>query len=74
MLLLDTAFEAHYSIAQLAKLWNISRETVRLLVKDEEAVIKIALGKKRKMCRYSIPESTARRIHTKLFYPPTKVA
>ena len=74
MLLPDSTFELHYSIAQLAKLWNIGREAVRLLVKDEPGVIKIQLGKKRCMCRYSIPESVARRIHTRLLYPARALA
>jgi hypothetical protein len=72
--LIDTSFETHFSIADLAKQWRISRETVRLLVKDEPGVIKIQLGKKRCMCRYSIPESVARRIHTRLLYPARALA
>ena len=72
--MIDTSFETHFSIADLAKQWRISRETVRLLVKDEPGVIKIQLGKKRCMCRYSIPESVARRIHTRLLYPARALA
>jgi hypothetical protein len=65
----DSTFETHYSIADLAKQWRVSRETVRLLVKDEQGVLKIQLGRKKSMCRYSVPESVARRIHTRLLYP-----
>jgi hypothetical protein len=73
-LLIDTSFETHYTIADLAKLWRYSRESVRLLVKDEPGVCRIQLGKKKCMCRYSIPESVARRIHTRLLYPASALA
>ena len=65
----DTTFETHYSLADLAKQWRIGRETVRRLVKDEPGVCRIQLGKKKSMCRYSVPDSVARRIHTRLFNP-----
>jgi hypothetical protein len=60
------AFERHYRIAELAEMWNLGRETVRLLVKDEQGVIKIRLGRKRTHTIYSVPESVAERIHTRL--------
>ncbi len=63
----DTTFEAHYTIADLAKRWRLGRETVRLLVKDEPGIIKIRLGRAQAMTRYSVPESVARRVHTRLF-------
>ena len=65
----DGYLDDHFSIDDLSKKWRISRETVRLLVKDEPDVIRIQLGKKRKMCRYSIPSSAAKRIHTLLLAP-----
>jgi hypothetical protein len=60
------AFERHYRIGELAKLWQLGRETVRLLVKDERGVIKIRLGRKKAHTIYSVPESVAVRIHTRL--------
>jgi hypothetical protein len=60
------AFERHYRIAELAKIWNLGRETVRVLVKDEPGVIKIRLGRKRAHTIYSVPESVVLRIHTRL--------
>ena len=60
------AFERHYRIGELAEMWNLGRETVRLLVKDEQGVIKIRLGRKRAHTIYSVPESVAVRIHTRL--------
>jgi hypothetical protein len=65
----DTTFEAHYTIGDLSKRWRIGRETVRLLVKDEPGVVKIRMGQRKAMTRYSVPESVARRVHTKLFNP-----
>jgi hypothetical protein len=60
------AFERHYRVGELAEIWNLGRETVRLLVKDEQGVIRIRLGRKRSHTVYSIPESVAMRIHTRL--------
>ncbi len=61
-----TAFERHYRIGELAKLWGLGRETVRKLVSTEPDVIKIRLGKNKRHTTYAIPESTARRIHLRL--------
>ena len=63
----DTTFETHYTISDLAKQWRLGRETVRLLVKDEPGVLRICLGHRKTMTRYSVPESVARRVHTRLF-------
>jgi hypothetical protein len=60
------AFERHYRIGELADLWKLGRETVRLLVKDEQGVIKIRLGRQKAHTIYSVPESVAVRIHTRL--------
>ena len=62
----DPAFERHYRIGELAAKWHLGRETVRLLVKDERGVIKIRLGRKKAHTIYSVPESVAVRIHTRL--------
>ncbi len=60
------AFERHYRVGELAEIWKLGRETVRLLVKDEPGVIKVCLGRRRTNTVYSVPESVARRIHTRL--------
>jgi hypothetical protein len=62
----DPAFERHYRIGELAAKWQLGRETVRLLVKDERGVIKIRLGRKQAHTIYSVPKSVAVRIHTRL--------
>ena len=66
MALSDTTFEPHYNIGELAKRWGFGRETVRKLVKDEPDVLKLRIGGKKANTRYSVPESVARRIHTRL--------
>ena len=62
----NTSFERHYRIGELARLWSLGRETVRKLVKDDPGVIKIRMGRKKAHTIYSVPESAARRIHTRL--------
>jgi hypothetical protein len=39
---------------------------VRKLVKDDPGVIKIRMGRKKTHTLYSVPESAAQRIHTRL--------
>jgi hypothetical protein len=65
----NTSFERHYRISDLARLWSLGRETVRKLVKDDPGVIKIRMGRKKTHTLYSVPESAARRIHTRLLNP-----
>jgi hypothetical protein len=62
----SSAFERHYRVSELAQLWKLGRETVRKLVKDDPDVLKIRMGRKKAHTFYSIPESAARRIHTRL--------
>jgi hypothetical protein len=64
----QAVFERHYRIAELAEKWKLGRETVRLLVKDEDGVIKIRQGRKKAHTTYSVPESVAIRIHTRLLH------
>jgi hypothetical protein len=65
----DCAFEPHYRVSDLAKRWNLGRETVRKLVMNEPGVIKIRLGRKKAHTIYSVPESVARRLHARLLHP-----
>lgn len=66
---INSTFEPHFTISDLARQWRLGRETVRLLVKDEPGVLKIRMGRQQAMTRYSVPESVARRVHVKLFNP-----
>jgi hypothetical protein len=64
----DTAFEKHYTITELAKLWNCGIETVRReVLKDLDGVMQLS-GPSGKTS-YKIPESVARRLHTRLAAP-----
>jgi hypothetical protein len=65
----NSTFEKHYRVGELACLWGLGRETVRKLVKDDPGVIKIRMGRKQAHTFYSVPESAARRIHTRLLNP-----
>jgi len=51
----NSAFERHYRIAELARMWGLGRETVRKLVKDDPGVIKIRMGRKKAHTVYSVP-------------------
>ena len=62
----NTTFEKHYRISDLARLCGLGRETVRKLIKDDPGVIKIRMGRKKSHTIYSVPESAAHRIHTRL--------
>jgi hypothetical protein len=66
MLTENSTFEKHYRIGDLARTWGLGRETVRKLVKDDPGVIKIRMGRKKSHTVYSVPESAAQRIHTRL--------
>ena len=66
MLVAETTFEKHYRVGELARLWGLGRETVRKLVKDDPGVVKLRLGRKKAHTIYSVPESAAHRIHTRL--------
>ncbi len=69
----EAAFERHYRIGELATMWNLGRETVRLLIKNEPDVIKIRFGRKRQHTTYSVPASVAARIHTRLLNAESNV-
>lgn len=65
----STTFEKHYRIGELARLWNLGRETIRKLIKDDPGVVKVRMGRKKANTVYSIPESVAQRVHTRLLNP-----
>jgi hypothetical protein len=68
--MLDPApFEKHYRICERARIWGLGRETVRKLVKDDPGVVKVRLGRNKAHTVYSVPESVARKIHTRLLNP-----
>jgi hypothetical protein len=63
----DRAYtEKHYSVPDLVKIWALSDETIRQLVKDDPGVVKIRNGRKAAHTTYRVPESAVRRIHSSL--------
>ena len=63
------AFERHYTVAQVSKLWFFSESTIRRLFIKEPGVIKIAHQPTRVRRGYTslrIPERIAQRVHRRL--------
>jgi hypothetical protein len=46
-------------IAELSRLWRLSRETVRQIVKNDPGVLKVRQGLTGTKTRYSVPASVA---------------
>jgi len=63
----DKAFERHYTVTELAKLWNIGVESVRRMVMNDDDVFRLS-GPSGKTS-YRVPESVARRLHTQMTAP-----
>jgi methylphosphotriester-DNA--protein-cysteine methyltransferase len=69
----NVATERHYSLDELAALWNVSADTVRRLFERESGVLVIERARSRNARRYRtlrIPESVAERVHRRLSNPP----
>lgn len=65
----DLAVERHYSVQELAVLWNLSEKTIRRLFENEPGVIEIGSAEERFRRAYvtrRIPESVAQRVHRRL--------
>lgn len=65
------AHDQHYTVAELAKLWHMSPNTVRRLMADEPGVLKFTSGLKhnsrcRSMTQLRIPDRVAQRVHARL--------
>ena len=60
----DSPHDKHWRLNEIAKLFNLGRETCRRLFKDEPGVIKIQMGRKKAHVFYSIPDWVPRRVHT----------
>jgi hypothetical protein len=61
--------ERHYSVNELAILWNLSKQTIRRLFQDEPDIVRIGendVRRKRTYVTLRIPESVARRVHQRL--------
>ncbi len=62
--------ERHYSVAEIAKLWNLSADCVRRIFEKEPGVLAIGADRTRPRGRryltVRIPESVAQRVHRRL--------
>jgi hypothetical protein len=65
----NPALERHYSVAEIAKLWNFSTPTITRYFEDEPGVVKLENTPSRHLRSYRtlrIPESVLIRVHTRL--------
>jgi AraC-like DNA-binding protein len=65
----DTALERHYSVEELAKIWGLSRRTIRRIFGDEPGVVRWGNAESRHKRGYitlRIPESVVQRVHRRL--------
>jgi hypothetical protein len=62
-------FERHFSVIQIAEMWNLGVDKTRELFTDEPDVVHIGKGERR-FCRgyitLRVPASVVRRVHTRL--------
>ena len=61
-----SASERHYSIPEVASLWNLSQDTVRRIFRDVPGVLKIVrpeTKRKRAYITLRIPQSVLERAH-----------
>jgi len=68
----NIAQDQHYTVAELAKRWHLSPNTVRRLFANEPGVIKLTIGpllrnrRTRRLVSLRIPERVALRVHARL--------
>jgi hypothetical protein len=69
--------EKHYSVPEIAKLWNLSKDTARRLFVNEPGVLILQKSDGTHHRRYTtlrIPESVVRRVHLRLSNPSAETA
>lgn len=70
------AFERHYFVKEIGKLWGLSGEAVRKIFENEPGVIRIGRPEglhRRKYFSLRVPESVMRRVHKKISEPRGKI-
>jgi hypothetical protein len=63
---ISPAIERHYTVAEVAILWNLSLDTIRRLLENEPGVVVLTTATRRGKRRYKtlrIPESVLLRMH-----------
>jgi hypothetical protein len=60
--------ERHYTVAEVAELWNLSSDAIRKLFQDEPGVLVIGgrSSHKRRYTTLRIPESVLQRVHRRM--------
>jgi hypothetical protein len=64
--------ERHYTVAEIAETWNLSRDSVRKIFEDEAGVLVLGAGgseRKRGYHTLRIPQSVVERVHRRLSNP-----
>jgi hypothetical protein len=64
------AFEPHFTVQQIAEMWNLSADAIRRLFRGELGVVEIKREKRayqrRSYTSLRIPRSVAERVHRRL--------
>ncbi len=63
------ALERHFSVQEIAELWNLCENSIRALFKDETGVVRIERPRSRWKRGYStlrIPQSVLERVHQRM--------
>jgi hypothetical protein len=65
------ATERHYSVAEIAEMWNLSPSAVRKLFQEEPGVLALGeprprFGRRRGKVTLRIPQSVLERVHRRL--------
>jgi len=71
---ISPAIERHYTVAEVAILWNLSRDTIRRLFQSEPGVVILTTATRRGKRRYKtlrIPESVLLRVHRQILNAQT---
>jgi hypothetical protein len=65
-----SAFERHFTVAEIASMWNFGEDAVRRLFKGEAGVLVLGgwqpRGRKRGYKSLRIPESVVARVHSRM--------
>jgi transcriptional regulator GlxA family with amidase domain len=62
----SATFERHYTVAEVAEMWNLSKDAVRRLFQNEPGVVvltKPIRGSKRKYRTLRLPQAVVERVH-----------
>jgi hypothetical protein len=63
------ALEKHYTVSEVATLWQLSEDSIRRIFRDKPGVLKLNSPetlKKRGYCVLRIPETVLQKVHAEL--------